>query len=280
VAVTRSVGFAVDGPPISAALHGVVNRLTLQDDVVRWEGGVGFESLACAAVVEVWGLCDSVPSVVVDGSGNDRGVFAPSFGVTATDLCSSTLSGSDFRERAAGRVEELLLASSQKAVESELKWGHVASAASPAGRWLASPETVVVDSSGVSPEVAVALLEDAYAGCSYGGGGVLHLSPGSAIGLWSVVEVDGVLFTPMGTQLVLGSGYVGPVGSPAPWDGNWMFITGPVLVWLGDVQVFPEELGQAVAVATNDIRYKAERLAAVTFDGCCVFAVKVDVTKI
>jgi len=279
VAVTKSVGFAVDPPPIAAAPYGLINRITLQPDDGRWEGGVGFESLACAAKVELWDLCDDAGTVITDGTDNDRAVFGVSFGITVVDTCTSTF-GSDFRDKAEGRVLNLLEAATQKAVESELKFGHVASIGTPAGRWLASAETSVVDSSGVSPMVAVALLEDAYAACSYGGGGMIHMTPGSAFGVWSVEKVDDVLFTSSGTPLILGAGYAPTGDEAAPWDGNWMFITGPAMVWLGEPQMYPESLDKAVTIATNDIRFKAERLAAVTFDGCCAFAVKVDLTKI
>jgi hypothetical protein len=140
----------------------------------------------------------------------------------------------------------------------------------------------VVDSAGVCPKVAVALLEDAYAACAAGGGGMLHMTPGTASALRGMSEDDGVLFTRSGTPVIAGAGYAVPragSGADPAWDGSWMFITGPVLVWLGDVQVYPGDLGQAIDVATNDIRFKAEQLAAVTFDGCCAFAVKVDLTS-
>jgi len=190
------------------------------------------------------------------------------------------MSGSAFRDYAEGRANQLLEASTPKAVEYELKWGWEAATASPnPGRWLTSPDTVVVDSTGVAPKTAMMILEDAYASCSFGGGGMLHMTPGAAIAIPDKEVVDKVFFNSIGTPIIAGAGYA-PTGTEiAPWDGNWMFITGPTFVWLGESQVFPEDLSQAVYVATNDIFFKAERLAAVTFDGCCVFAVKVDLTK-
>lgn len=282
MATTKSVGFAVETPPIAASPYGLINEVTLQKDDVRWEGGVAYESLACAAVVELWDICGGDGTIVSDGTGNDRGVYAPSFGITAIDTCTSTF-GSDSRDRAEERVLQLLEASTPKAVERELKWGHIASTATPQGRWLTSPDTVVVDSSGVAPDVAVSLLEDAYAACSYGGGGVLHMSPGALAGYEGKSVKDerpDILYTYTGTMVISGAGYAPTGQEAAPWDGNWMFITGPVQVWLGEPQMYPESLDKAVTIATNDIRFKAERLAAVTFDGCCTFAVKVDLTKI
>jgi hypothetical protein len=278
MATGKAVGAVIDAPPLARAPHGLVNSLTLRPDVDRWEGGVAFESLACAASVDLWGVCNPTPVNLVDGAGKDRGVYAPSFGITATDTCTSTF-GSDFRDRAAGRAEMLLEAASQKALESELKWGHVASTETPAGRWLTGPDTTVVDSTGVCPRTAVALLEDAYAACGYGGAGVLHLSPGAAEGLKLKADGD-LLRTRYGTPVILGAGYAKTDADPSPWEGTWGFITGPVYVWLGDIQVFPDSIDQAVTIATNDIRFKAERLGAVAFDGCCVFAAKIDLAKI
>lgn len=277
----RAVGGVVEAPVLEPARFGVVNRLTVQDDVDRWEGGVSFESLACAGVLETVGLCGGDPSVLVDGSGGERGVYAPAFGITAVDTCSSTF-GSLARDRAAERAGVLLEVGTSKAVEFELMWG-VAAAGDPSGvgRWLTGPGTVVVDDSGVCPKVAVGLLEDAWAGCGFGGGGFLHMTPGSVSTLRGVEVDDGVLFTKLGTPVVAGAGYASrPVGlDPGVWGGTWMFMTGRVLVWLGDPAVYPEDPGQAVTVATNDIRFKAERLAAAVFDGCCVFAVRVDIAK-
>jgi hypothetical protein len=278
VATTKSVGFAVDSPPVAAAPFGVVNRLTLQDDTIRWEGGVGFASLACGGKIDLVGVCHDETKNLVDGTGRNSSVYGAPFGITAVDTCTSTMSGSAFREAAEGRVEMLLEAATPKAVEWELKWGWEASAAAPQGRWLTEPQTVVVDSSGVAPRVAMALLEDAYAGCSYGGGGMLHMTPGSAALIPDKEIVDEVLFNSVGTPIIAGAGYAATGTEVTPWDGTWMFITGPVYVWLGDVAVYPDN-GQAVNITTNDILFKAERLAAVTFDSCCTFAVKVDVTN-
>jgi hypothetical protein len=280
VATNKTVGGVVDAPALAAAPFGLVNRITLTPDVDRWEGGVAYESLSCAAKVDLWDLCDPNETNVSDGTGKDRIVSAPPMGITVTDTCTSTF-GADFRNKAEGRVKDLLEASTQKALEFELKWGAVASQADPVGRWLTGPGTVIVDSSGVSPKAAIALLEDAYADCGYGGAPVLHLTRGTAGAIKSLVEEDGVLFTKVGSMVIAGSGYStsDPSGGGA-WDGTWAFATGPVQVWLGDPAIYPETLGQAVDVAKNDIRFKAERLAAVAFDGCCTFAVKVDLNQV
>ena len=282
MATNKTVGGVVDAPALAAAPFGLINRITSASDTDRWESGVAYESLSCAAKVDLWGMCDPAETNVADGTGKDRVVNAPPVGVTVIDTCTSTF-GSDFRAKAEGRVRSLMDASTQKALEFELKWGAVASKSDPLGRWLTGSETEVINSgTAVSPKAAVALLEDAYAGCGYGGPGVLHVTRGTATSLGKSVEEDGgILFTKAGSMVIAGSGYSteDPAGAGA-WDGTWAFITGPVQVWLGDTAIYPESLDQAVDIAVNDIRFKAERLAAVAFDGCCAFAVKVDLNQV
>lgn len=281
MATSKPVGAFIDAPPIAAAPFGLINSRTLQKDAERWEGGISFESVTCAAKVELWGVCDPATAVITDGTGKNRGVYAPPVGITAVDTCTS-MGGRDRREEASERALALLEASTQKALESELMWGHIASTSDPLGRWLTSPDTVVITSSGVAVETAVAMLEDAYASCGYGGPGVIHLTRGSAAILRPRLHEDDededVLVNTVGTQVIAGTGYVSDSSAPAAWQGTWAFITGPTFVWLDDPTVFPEDPMQAVDIATNDIRYKAERLGAVTFDGCCAFAAKVDLS--
>ena len=67
MATTKAVGAVVDAPPLVKAPHGLINSLTLQSDADRWEGGVAFESLTCAASIDLWGLCDPTSVSLVDG---------------------------------------------------------------------------------------------------------------------------------------------------------------------------------------------------------------------
>jgi hypothetical protein len=280
VATVKTVGGVVDAPPIAAAPFGLINKITLGSEAERWEGGISWQSLDCAAKVDLWGACDPNETNVIDGTGKNQIIYAPPIGITATHTCTSTF-GADFREKANEQVLNLLDASTQKALEFELKWGPIASTSDPIGRWLTDANTVVVDASGVSPKAATAMLEDAYAACGYGGYGVLHVTRGTATSLGSSIDEEtDILYTPVGTMVIAGAGYStpNPAGAGA-WDGTWAFITGSTQVWLGDPSVYPETLNQAVNIATNDIFFKAERLAAAAYDGCCVFAVKVDLTQ-
>jgi len=285
VATTKTVGGVVDAPPLNAAPFGLLNRVTLADVGDRWESGVSYQSLDCAAKVDLWGMCDPDETNVIDGTGKNQVIYAPPIGITVTHTCTSTF-GSEFRAEADKQVRALLEATTQKALEYELKWGPVAAAANavntdgPQARWLTDSNTIIVDASGVSPKAATAMLEDAYAACGYGGSGVLHVTRGTATSLGSSVDRTDILYTPTGTMVLAGAGYStpDPAGAGA-WDGTWAFITGATQVWLGPAEVYPGSLDQAVNVTTNDIFFKAERLAAAAYDSCCVFAVKVDLTQ-
>ena len=279
MATTKIVGGVVDAPPVAAAPFGLINEVTLASDADRWESGVSYQSLDCAAKIDLWAMCEPDETNVIDGTGKNQIIYAPPIGITVTHTCTSTF-GKDFREEADKQVLALLEASTQKALEYELKWGPVASVSDPIGRWLTDANTIIVDPTGVSPKAAVAMLEDAYAACGYGGSGVLHVTRGTATGLGSSVdEATNILYTPVGSMVIAGAGYStpDPAGAGA-WDGTWAFITGATQVWLSDPSVYPETINQAVNIATNDIFFKAERLAAAAYDGCCVFAVKVDLT--
>lgn len=280
MATTKPVGAYFVAPPVVAAPYGLINSVTLVPDTERWEGGISFESMLCSAVVDLWDACEPDPTNIVDGTGSPRIVYAPPVGITATDTCTSTF-GATAREQAAERALQLLEASTQKALEKELMWGYVASGTTPNGRWLTGPDTEVIGSAAVSPRSAVAMLEDAYAAAGLGDAGVLHLTRGTATGHGRIApDEDGVLRTKLDTLVIAGSGYAPDPDAPAEWQGTWAFITGPTFVWLGEAKTFPEDPSQAIDVAKNDMRYKAERLGAVTFDGCRAFAVKVDIANL
>jgi hypothetical protein len=92
------------------------------------------------------------------------------------------------------------------------------------------------------------------------------------------------LITRSGTPIVVGTGYTGtgPAGAGAAATvtdiTQWMFATGYVDVELGAIKVVNEDLARAVTVSpnSNDVRIKAVRTAAVHFEPCCHYAVRVN----
>ena len=89
-----------------------------------------------------------------------------------------------------------------------------------------------------------------------------------------------------GTPVIVGSGYSGegPTGATGATatDGNkWIYGTGTVKVYLGDIDVVNDNLSQAYDVSgnQNDMTLKAIRPAAVYFDTTIHLAVRIDLTN-
>lgn len=64
-------------------------------------------------------------------------------------------------------------------------------------------------------------------------------------------------------------------GSVVDGDSLWAYATGPVEVRLSEVLLTPDTLSEAMDRGTNDITFRAERLASPSWDGCCHFAQQV-----
>jgi hypothetical protein len=195
------------------------------------------------------------------------------------------------------RVTRQLDASTQKAVERELWNGFIAQGAGLVNPYLTNPDTVTVLNSGAAlpPYEALALLEH-YIGVSSPTGeqGVIHLTRDTAIHLAGGKRLYpdkdlGHLVTVCGTPAVAGSGYSGD-GPWEPGEGEegptydeasdtekWMFATGSVQVYLGDIEVTNDNYSQGYDVSgnQNDIKIQATRPAVVYFDTSIHLAVKV-----
>lgn len=120
---------------------------------------------------------------------------------------------------------------------------------------------------------ALGELEAELADC-YGGQGVIHV-PRVAIptlAAWNLLdERDGRLYTTAGNLVVAGGGYTGssPAGA-APAEGTaWIYATGAVFGYRGDVQVrSPRE---SIDRSVNTLSMIAERTYVIGFE-CCLLA--------
>jgi hypothetical protein len=88
-----------------------------------------------------------------------------------------------------------------------------------------------------------------------------------------------------GTPIIVGSGYSGngpdgATGAAASATNKWIYATGTVRTYVGDIDVVNDNLSQAYDVSgnANDMRLKAIRPAAVYFDTSIHLAVRVDLT--
>ncbi|QPL14047.1 membrane protein [Streptomyces phage TurkishDelight] len=127
----------------------------------------------------------------------------------------------------------------------------------------------------------VALLEGCLAE-AYGGVGVLHVPAGAAalLGCCNLLHEDpatGSLRTLAGNCAVIGAGYsamnTGPGGIPAEPGTTWLYITGPVHIRRGPLDVIPNR-SASVNIRTNDRRILLERTYVVGTT-CTVCAVQV-----
>lgn len=131
----------------------------------------------------------------------------------------------------------------------------------------------------VSIAQGVAALEGCLAE-SYGGQGVLHVPAGAAalLGCCNLAhrDDDGRLRTLAGNCVTIGAGYsaanVGPGGSPAEPGTAWLYISGPVVVRRGPIDIIPNRAGASVDIRYNDRRVLAERtyVPATTCTACAI----------
>jgi len=136
----------------------------------------------------------------------------------------------------------------------------------------------------VSPGLALVLLSQALANCGTGSQGMIHATTGLAErwGQLSMYNEDqvGLLLTSRCDIIVSGSGYpgTGPNGQPPPGPHEvWVYATGMVAIRMGAPMLIPETFSEAFDRHTNTVTYRGEITASAVHDGCCSFAVLVDI---
>ena len=191
------------------------------------------------------------------------------------------------------RVKRQLEGITQHAMEVELWDGAVRKGESHANVALSDASATILNGgTALSPRRALALLEHAIGQASDGGEqGIIHMTRDVAALLASnsnmlFHEKDKEhLQTLGGTPVIVGSGYSGTgpdeaTGATATAINKWIYATGTVRTYVGNVDVVNDNLAQAYDVSgnANDMRIKAIRPAAVYFDTSIHLAVRVDLT--
>lgn len=191
------------------------------------------------------------------------------------------------------RIKNQLEGMTQKAIEAELWDGAVRKGETHENRALSSSTATVLNSGTAVPaRRALAILEHQIALASQGGEqGVIHMTRDVAALLSSSSNMlfhnkgKDHLQTFGGTPVIVGSGYSGTgpdgaTGASATDANKWIYATGTVKTYVGDVDVVNDNLSQAYDVSgnANDMRIKAIRPAAVYFDTSIHLAVRVDLT--
>lgn len=263
----------VDGPLPAERVH---TLLTVPGVVVakesHWESGISF-----------FGFPSDVPTVWQDNlAGTFRvkseGTDPPqanfdSFALYLPVSCTASgMSPEDFADRA-GRVLQVTQAFG---VERALAAGisglsnpylSDANMATPAG------------STAQSARVAVSYLEEALS--ATGRSGIIHVTPAVMDALQPVRVTDDPtvpLYTGAGTPIAVGSGYAGitPDGESAPGtEEDWIYVSGPVEVRIDDEVSLPD-IADALDTVMNDVTYRAEKVAVVSWDTALQAGVLVD----
>lgn len=123
---------------------------------------------------------------------------------------------------------------------------------------------------------ALGALEDCLADC-YAGQGVIHIPRVvlPTLAAWNLVEArDGALWTTAGNRVVVGGGYTGsgPDGS-GPADGTtWMYATGALFGYRGDVRMHSPR--DSIDRTANTMRMIAERTYVIAYE-CCLLAAQI-----
>lgn len=188
------------------------------------------------------------------------------------------------------RIKRQLEGVTQKSVEQELWDGYIRKNETHPNLALSDASATVLNSGTALNVVrALALLDFKIGEASpCGEGGVIHMTRDIAALLSSsymIFHKESHLQTASGTRIIIGTGYsgVGPTGATgaAATDTNkWMYGTGVVKTYVGDIDVVNDNLSQAYDVDgnQNDMRLKAIRPAAVYFDTSIHLAVRVDLS--
>jgi hypothetical protein len=231
---------------------------------------------------------DTTSSTLVSNTTPERYTEIKPFFIEAEDYRSALgFPGLDY----VARVKRQLEGGTQKAMERELWDGAIRKGESHANKALsASTATLVNSTTALSVQRALALLDFELGDTSPAGeNGVIHMTKDVAGLLSSNYMIfhneAGHLQTISGTKIIIGSGYSGAgptdvTGATASATNKWMYGTGSVRTFLGDIDVVADTLAQSYDVAgnQNDMRIKAIRPAAVYFDPSIHLAVRVDLT--
>ena len=282
----------VEAPRIVPSAFGLlaVVKPENSDSEDRWIRGFSQEYETELYSATNWDDTDTTSGEVVAASVPTYFVEVKPFFIEAEEYRSTLgFNGLDRIERLKRQLEGV----TQHAMEVELWDGAVRKGEGhPNVALSAASATILNSGTAMSPRRALALLEYSIGQVSHGGEqGVIHITRDVAALLASnsnmlFHEKDKEhLQTLGGTPVIVGSGYSGTgpdgaTGATATVDNKWIYATGTVRTYVGDIDVVNDNLSQAYDVSgnANDMRLKAIRPAAVYFDTSIHLAVRVDLT--
>lgn len=243
----------------------------------HWGLGMEFQSILCTGDPTAYDVC--APVSKPEGTRSVVSDVDP-FVVAVTDTCSTL--GSTYNDGVA-RVRRKHKAQESFVIANQFWTGGISSATFH----LANAATVVdinVGNTVVAPE-ALALLDQELGECLHGARGMIFCTARCFLNLFISAGLyrppgSRQVFTHMDNIVVPDAGFPGtdPNGGVESLTVEWMYATAPAKVYRSQPKVYPNEdphTWQAVARDRNDITFRAESLAAVVVDPCCLLGIKV-----
>ena len=282
----------VEAPKIVPSAFGLLSLIkpenTSNED--EWTRGFSQEWETELSAGTNWDDTDTTDDVIFTNATPTRHTFIKPFFIEAEeDISTMGFRGVDRIARISNQLEGI----TQKAMEQELWDGVIRRTETHENLSLnAASATLVNGTTALTARRALAALEQLIAETSPAGEqGVIHMTRDMAALLSSSSQLIvhnkefDHLQTLGGTPIIVGSGYsgagpVGATGEAASLINKWIYATGTVKTYLGDVDVVNDNLAQAYDVSgnQNDMKLKAIRSAAVYFDTSIHLAVRVDLS--
>lgn len=266
----------VEGVPRQGLPYGLFSALVPREGAdVHWQNGVEWETLTCEGL-SAFGDIDCDPGEIVgdfpkdldpENAGNVIGDASP-FTVYGTFVCAPV---GFTPERAQERATARLQAREEAKVEREIWTGELGSTALTEG-------VDVLSLTAVDPLYGIALLEE-WLGEVWGSQGLIHAGRAAAAVITKRARVTATgarLLTPLGTQVIAGSGYPRTATGTTDDGEAWMIASPPLFGYRSEVITSSNRAGDLLDRSDNTLTAIAERTWLAGWDPCGTAAVKIN----
>jgi hypothetical protein len=294
-----SARLIVAPPDFTPTPYGLSSVVEWREGDPHWQAGVEWQTVCGDAsttfdecvlnnAVTGTGIAEPVPK---EGNSTLRTFGATPFTVFSQVDCSAV----GFYEDSAEWAEQTLLRNEMFEVErafwtgsagvaNDVVYPHLAAdtelvdAEAGASEVTLQQAVTVVTGAAACVQVALGLLEEAFADC-YRGTGIIHVPAAvlpQLVEAFLVEDVDGVLRTRYGSAVVVSGGYTGsgPDGGEAV-GVRWIYMTPPIFGYRSGIRTF--ERVTTLDRSVNNVMAIAERNYLLGYD-CCLFGIPVALT--